>query len=98
MKFRNSYHHKQSENIRKMIVAMGRDVRVILVKLADRLHNLRTLQYMPKDRQVAIANETLEVYTPLASRLGMNEIKVEMEDLSFKFSQPEQFCHFGKER
>ncbi len=95
MKFRNIY-HKQSENIRKMIVAMGRDVRVILVKLADRLHNLRTLQHMPEDRQTAIANETLEIYTPLASRLGMNEMKVEMEDLSFKFSQPESYA--GLER
>ena len=95
MNFRNT-HHKQSENIRKMIVAMGRDVRVILIKLADRLHNLRTLQYMPQDRQVAIANETLEVYTPLASRLGMNEIKVQMEDLSFKFAQPESFSALEK--
>lgn len=95
MKFRNIY-QKQSENIRKMIVAMGRDVRVVLVKLADRLHNLRTLQYMPKEKQVAIANETLEVYTPLASRLGMNEIKVEMEDLSFKFAQPEKFAVLEK--
>ena len=90
IKFRNTY-EKQSENIRKMIVAMGKDVRVILVKLADRLHNLRSLQYMPPDRQVAIARETLEVYTPLASRLGMNEIKTEMEDLSFKFAMPDQF-------
>ena len=95
MNFRNTY-HKQSENIRKMIVAMGRDVRVILIKLADRLHNLRTLEYMPKDKQVAIANETLEVYTPLASRLGMHEIKIEMEDLSFKFSQPEIFVNLEK--
>lgn len=95
MNFRNTY-HKQSENIRKMIVAMGRDVRVILIKLADRLHNLQTLQYMPQDRQEAIANETLEVYTPLASRLGMNEIKIEMEDLSFKFSQPEHYSNLKK--
>lgn len=90
MKFRNTY-EKQSENIRKMIVAMGKDVRVILVKLADRLHNLRSLEYMPPDRQVAISKETLEVYTPLAGRLGMNQIKTEMEDLSFQFSQPEKF-------
>ncbi len=95
IKFRNIY-HKQSENIRKMIVAMGKDVRVILIKLADRLHNLRTLQYMPKARQRAIANETLEVYTPLASRLGMNEIKVEMEDLSFSFARPEEFTELTK--
>ena len=95
MNFRSAY-HKQSENIRKMIVAMGRDVRVILIKLADRLHNLQTLQYMPEDRQAAIANQTLEVYTPLASRLGMNEMKIQMEDLSFKFAQPENFSHLEK--
>ena len=94
MNFRNSY-QKQSENIRKMIVAMGKDVRVILVKLADRLHNLRSLEYMPHSKQVRIAKETLEVYTPLASRLGMNEIKTEMEDLSFKFSQPDVFEHLN---
>ena len=94
MNFRNSY-QKQSENIRKMIVAMGKDVRVILVKLADRLHNLRSLKYMPPAKQIKIAKETLEVYTPLASRLGMNEIKTEMEDLSFKFSQPDVFEHLN---
>ena len=95
MNFRNTY-HKQSENIRKMIVAMGRDVRVILIKLADRLHNLKTLQYLPENRQIAIANETLEIYTPLASRLGMNEIKVQMEDLSFQFAQPDNFNNLKK--
>lgn len=93
--FRNTY-HKQSENIRKMIVAMGKDVRVILIKLADRFHNLQTLEYLPKDRRTAIANETLEVYTPLASRLGMHEIKVQMEDLSFQFAQPEAFANLKK--
>ena len=86
--FRN-IHHKQSENIRKMIVAMGKDVRVILVKLADRLHNLRTLECLPPKKQTRIANETLDVYAPLASRLGMRELKTEMEDLSFKYSDPE---------
>ena len=90
MNFRN-IHQKQGENIRKMIVAMGRDVRVILIKLADRLHNLQTLEHLPEARRLAIANETLEVYTPLAGRLGINEIKVQMEDLSFRFAQPENF-------
>lgn len=95
MNFRNT-HHKQSENIRKMIVAMGRDVRIILIKLADRLHNLRTLQYLSPQKQKSIADETLEIYTPLASRLGMNEIKIEMEDLSFKFSHPDNFLDLTK--
>ena len=88
--FRNT-HERQSENIRKMIMAMGKDVRVLLIKLADRLHNLRTLQHVPSSKQSRIAKETLEIYTPLASRLGMNEIKSEMEDLSFQYSRPETF-------
>ena len=88
--------HKQSANIRKMIVAMGRDARVILIKLADRLHNLRTLRYMPKAKQKSIAEETLQVYTPLASRLGMNEIKMEMEDWAFRFSLPDQFAQLSQ--
>ena len=90
IKFQN-LHKKQSENIRKMLVAMGKDVRVILVKLADRLHNLKTLEHLPKDKQVRIAQETLEIYAPLASRLGMHQIKKELEDLSFKYSNPEGF-------
>ena len=84
-----SAHHKQSENIRKMIVAMGKDVRVILVKLADRLHNLRTLDCLPAEKRLRIAGETLDIYAPLASRLGMGELKTEMEDLSFKYVEPE---------
>jgi len=79
---------RQVENFRKMLLAMVDDIRVILVKLADRLHNMRTLQHMPEDRRIRIAQETLDIYAPIANRLGMSKIKNELEELSFKYLEP----------
>src|SRR5204863_5735698 len=87
----SSSEERQAENFRKMLLAMVDDIRVILVKLADRLHNMRTLEHMPEERRLRTAQETLDIYAPIANRLGMDKIKNELEELSFKFLEPKAY-------
>src|SRR5690242_20499393 len=82
---------QQAENLRKMMLAMVDDIRVVLIKLADRLHNMRTLEHLPEERRQKIARETLEIYAPIAHRLGMGKIRGELEDLGFRYLEPETY-------
>jgi len=87
----SSREERQAENFRKMVVAMAHDLRVLMIKLADRLHNMRTLAYLPPDKGRKIAQETLDIYAPLAHRLGMAKVKAELEDLALRMMQPEDY-------
>ncbi|MBO0859918.1 MAG: bifunctional (p)ppGpp synthetase/guanosine-3',5'-bis(diphosphate) 3'-pyrophosphohydrolase [Chloracidobacterium sp.] len=94
---KKSREEAQAENLRKMILAMTSDIRVVLIKLADRLHNLRTLEYLHSEKRKRIAEETLEVYAPIAHRLGMSKIRSELEDLSFKYLESEEYNRLKEE-
>jgi len=88
---------RQAESVRKMLLAMVTDIRVVLVKMADRLHNMRTLSNLPPERQQRIAQETIEIYSPIAHRLGMGKIRGELEDLSFRYLEPEAWAELARE-
>src|SRR6185295_19430577 len=87
----SSSEERQAENFRKMLLAMVDDIRVIMVKLADRLHNMRTLHHLPEERRVKIAQETIDIYAPIANRLGMSKLKNELEELSFRYLEPRTY-------
>src|SRR5258706_3943823 len=87
----SSSEERQAENFRKMLLAMVDDIRVILVKLADRLHNMRTLSHLPDDKRIKVAQETRDIYAPIANRLGLSKIKNELEELSFRNLEPQTY-------
>src|SRR5437867_5343978 len=87
----SSTEERQAENFRKMLLAMVDDIRVILVKLADRVHNMRTLNHLPEERRLRVAQETRDIYAPIANRLGMSKVKNELEELAFKYLEPQAY-------
>lgn len=93
LKLRGSHEEYFLENLRKMFLAMAADIRVVIIKLADRLHNMKTLEYLEPDKQQRIAQETMEIFAPIANRLGIGEIKGQLEDLSFKFLDPKNYSY-----
>src|SRR5215213_11179529 len=92
-----SKERQQAENVRKMVLAMITDVRVVLIKLADRLHNMRTMQFLKPEKRERISQETLDIYAPIAHRLGMGKLRGELEDLSFQNLYPEEYKRLAKE-
>ena len=92
LRLRGSQEEYFLENLRKMFLAMAADIRVVIIRLADRLHNMRTLEFLPPDKQQRIARETMEIFAPIANRLGMGEMKGELEDLSFKYLDPKNYA------
>ena len=93
---RSRKHELMQENMRKTFIAMGDDVRVVLIKLADRLHNMRTLGHLPENKRRRIAQETLDIFAPLANRLGIWQIKWELEDLGFRYTEPEKYKEIAR--
>ena len=93
----SSYLPQTKDNLSKLLLAVGQDIRVIIIKLADRLHNMRTLEYMPPDKQQKIARETLEVFAPIADRLNMGRVRVQLEELSFSYLEPKEFARLKLE-
>jgi RelA/SpoT family (p)ppGpp synthetase len=91
LKLRETKEEYLLENLRRMFLAMAADIRVVIIKLADRIHNMRTLEFNPRDKQIRIARETMEIFTPIADRLGIGEYKTELEDLSFKYLKPKDY-------